>query len=97
MTLSTALGSNRMVLIDAAPHTERMAQSVLLTGAAGRVGTAILGGLAGALSYATRVRSDLRRMREMVRHGHGVLIIESERDLDELLRERGAVTVGSFA
>ncbi len=46
MTGSTAPKRNRMVLIGAYPHTERMAQSVLLTGAAGRVGKAILGGIA---------------------------------------------------
>ncbi len=40
-----------MVLIGAVFHTKRMAQSVLLTGASGRVGQAILGDLAEAYEW----------------------------------------------
>ncbi|PRP92720.1 hypothetical protein ENSA5_47610 [Enhygromyxa salina] len=57
---------------------------------------ALLGGLAGALSYSTRAREELRRLRALLRLGNSVLLIETERDLSEMLRRRGAIQTGSL-
>ncbi|PRQ02694.1 hypothetical protein [Enhygromyxa salina] len=58
---------------------------------------ALLGGLAGALTYSTRARQELRRLRGLLRFGNTVLLIETERDLDLLLRRHGAVQTGVLA
>ncbi|KIG14576.1 hypothetical protein DB30_06631 [Enhygromyxa salina] len=57
----------------------------------------LLGGLAGALSYSTRARDELRRLRTLLRFGNSVLLIETEQNLDALLRRRGAVQTGTLA
>jgi hypothetical protein len=56
---------------------------------------ALFGGLAGALSFSTRAREELRRLRSLLRFGgNSLLLIETERNLDKMLRRRGAVQIG---
>lgn len=59
--------------------------------------SALFGALAGALAFSTRLERRLRPLRRHLEHGRAVMLIESERDLRELLRGRGAIATGALA
>ena len=58
---------------------------------------ALFGGLAGALSYSTRARDELRRLRTLLRFGNSVVLVESDDDVSQLMRRAGAVQTGTLA
>lgn len=57
---------------------------------------ALLGGLAGALSFSTRFQARIDRLRKVLHRGNAVLLVETEYEVDDALRRRGAVQVGSL-
>lgn len=58
---------------------------------------AVLGGLAGSLSFTSQARPKIERLREHLGYGHSVLLIESDRDITKLLQNAGAVQTGTLA
>jgi hypothetical protein len=58
---------------------------------------AVLGGLAGSLSFTSQARPKIERLREHLGYGHSVLLIESDRDISKLLHNAGAVQTGTLA
>jgi hypothetical protein len=58
--------------------------------------SALLGGLAGALTFATDNGSKCQRVRSWLDHGHPVVVVNAERGHEETLRSLGAGAVGKI-
>lgn len=58
--------------------------------------SALLGGLAGALTFATDNGSKCQRVRTWLDHGHPVVVVNAERGHEETLRSLGAGAIGKF-
>ncbi|NVB36924.1 hypothetical protein G6O69_03720 [Pseudenhygromyxa sp. WMMC2535] len=59
--------------------------------------SALFGGLAGALSFASDNGIKVQRMRRWLSAGDQVVIVEARRDHEDILRGLGADQVGTFA
>lgn len=89
------VGIGMLVLMAAEAMPNPIPTAYLTTGVA-VVLAAGLGGLAGALIYAGRSRTAMTRLRGLLDHGHAVLLFRGQGDCDEILRQRGAVQIGSL-